>query len=163
VAREHGALLTGGITTLAGGWLTDGLVKRYGLKVGRSLGVVALPLSGGCLIGAALTPDAMTAAVLFAGAAGFADMCLSPAWAVCHDIGGDGAGTVTGAMNTFGNLGGAVSPLVVGYSLQWWGGAWERPLLIGGAVYILGGFLILLINPRRKLVAQAPAAHGTAA
>ena len=152
-------LLTGGVTTLLGGWLTDRLVRRYGLKIGRSIGAVALPLSGVCLISAALTPHAMFAAVLFAAAAGLADMCLSPAWAVCHDIGGDGAGTVTGAMNTFGNLGGAVSPLVVGYALEWWI-SWERPLMIGGAVYIVGGLLILLINPRIPLVARK---HGPTA
>ena len=28
-------LLTGGVTTILGGWLTDSLTKRYGLKVGR--------------------------------------------------------------------------------------------------------------------------------
>jgi MFS family permease len=92
------------------------------------------------------------AAFLFAGAAGFADMCLSPSWAMCHDIGGDAAGTVSGAMNTFGNLGGALSPLVVGYALQWFH-SWQTPLLIGGGVYILGGVLTLLVNPEKPLEA----------
>ncbi len=144
-------LLTGGVTTIAGGWLTDRLVRRYGLKVGRSIPAVALPLSGAFLIGAALTPSPLTAAFLFAGAAGAADMCLSPAWAICHDIGGQSAGTVSGAMNTFGNLGGAISPLVVGYTLDWWG-SWETPLLVGGTVYIVGGLLTLLVNPRKPLM-----------
>ncbi len=150
-------LLTGGVTTVAGGWLTDRLVRRYGLKVGRSLPAVALPLSGLLLIAAALTPSAMTAAVLFAAAAGAADLCLSPAWAVCHDIGGEAAGTVTGFMNTFGNLGGALSPLVVGYALDWWG-SWQTPLLVGGGVYIAGGLLMLLVNPRQPLVAGSASA-----
>src|SRR5215470_9867365 len=39
-------LLTGAIMTATGGWLTDRLVKTYGLKIGRSIGVVTLPLSG---------------------------------------------------------------------------------------------------------------------
>lgn len=143
-------LLTGGVTTIAGGWLTDHLAKRYGLKLGRSLGAVALPLSGLCLIAAALTGHSMLAAFLFAGAAGLADMCLSPSWAMCHDIGGDAAGTVSGAMNTFGNLGGALSPLVVGYALEWLH-SWQTPLLIGGGVYILGGLLTLLVNPEKPL------------
>jgi MFS transporter, ACS family, glucarate transporter len=144
-------LLTGAITTMVGGWLTDRLTKRYGLKVGRSLGAVALPLSGLLLISAALTDHPMWAAFFFAGAAGLADMCLSPSWAICHDIGGDAAGAVSGAMNTFGNLGGALSPLVVGYSLEWWH-SWQTPLLIGGGVYIVGGLLTLLVNPRKPLV-----------
>jgi MFS family permease len=142
------------VTTILGGWLTDNLTKRYGLKVGRSLGAIALPLSGICLITAALTGHALTAAFLFAMAAGLADMCLSPSWAICHDIGGDAAGSVSGAMNTFGNLGGALSPLVVGYSLQWFQ-SWHTPLIIGGIVYIVGGALTLLVDPRKPLVSNA--------
>lgn len=144
-------LLTGGVATMVGGWLTDRLVKAYGLRAGRAIGVVALPLGGACLIGAAQTPDPFMAALYFAGAAAAGDICLSPSWAICHDIGGQGAGTVTGYMNTFGNIGGALSPLVVGYTLDWWG-SWQTPLLIGGGVYILGGLLTLFINPRRPLV-----------
>lgn len=148
-------LLTGGIATIAGGWLTDNLVKRFGLKVGRSVGAVGMPLSGLAFIGAALTNSPILAAVLFAVAAACTDLCLSSCWAICHDIGGEAAGRVTGAMNTFGNLGGAVGPLVVGYTLQWWG-SWQTPLLVGGAVYIVGGVLTLLVNPRRTLVATQP-------
>ena len=63
----------------------------------------------------------MVAAGAMVVAAGAGDLCLSPSWAMCHDIGGDAAGTVTGIMNTFGNIGGALSPLVVGYAVS--GGA----------------------------------------
>lgn len=147
-------LLTGGVTTILGGWLTDMLTKKFGLKVGRSLGAIALPLSGVCLISAALVDNPMTAAFLFAGAAGLADMCLSPSWAICHDIGGDAAGSVSGAMNTFGNLGGALSPLVVGYALEWFN-SWHTPLLIGGGVYIVGGLLTLLVDPTKPLETTA--------
>jgi MFS family permease len=143
-------LLTGGVATIAGGWLTDGITRRVGLRAGRSIAVAALPLSGLMFIVAALTETPLVAAVCFAGAAAFADMCLSPAWAVCHDIGGDAAGAVSGAMNTFGNLGGALSPLVIGYALEWWK-SWETPLLIGGAVYIAGGLITVFVNPARPL------------
>jgi len=144
-------LLTGGVATITGGWLTDRLVRTYGVKVGRSIGAVFMPLAGVCLIGAALTPNAVQAAVLMVLTAACADMCLSPSWSMCHDIGRDAAGTVTGCMNTLGNLGGAISPLVVGYSLRWWG-SWSTPLLITAGVYIAGGVLTLLVNPQRQLV-----------
>jgi ACS family glucarate transporter-like MFS transporter len=146
-------LLTGGVASLAGGWLTDRLVKRYGLKVGRSVGAVALPLAGLALITAALTSQPVMAAVCFALATAMGDLSLSPSWSMCHDIGGDAAGRVSGAMNTFGNLGGALSPLVVGYALEWTG-KWEAPLIAGGVVYIIGGLLTLLINPRRSIVTR---------
>jgi MFS family permease len=147
-------LITGGVMALLGGWLTDRLAKAHGLKVGRSIGVVALPASGVCLMAAALVPNAFAAAVLFAAAAGLADMCLSPSWAICHDVGGNAVGTVTGAMNTFGNIGGALSPTIVAYVLLWWG-SWQAPLLIGGGVYILGGVLTYFIDPTVPLVAAA--------
>jgi sugar phosphate permease len=78
-------------------------------------------------------------------AASFGDMCLSPSWEMCHDLGGDAAGTVSGVMNTFGNVGGSLSPLVVGYAVQWWG-SWAIPLLIAAAVAVLGGVFTLLID-----------------
>jgi ACS family glucarate transporter-like MFS transporter len=146
-------LMTGGAATIVGGKLTDWLVKNYGLKIGRSVGVVAMPVAGLALIGAAYSPSPIGAAALFCVAAASVDLCLSCCWAICHDIGGEAAGRVTGAMNTFGNLGGALTPLVVGYTLQA-GLGWETPLLIGGAIYILGGILTLFIDPRRMLVAS---------
>ncbi len=144
-------LLAEAVAAIAGGWLTDKLTVRYGLKVGRSIGAVALPMSALFILAAALVPQSLAAAVLMAAAAGCADLSLSPSWAMCHDIGGEAAGTVTGAMNTLGNLGGAISPLVVGYSVQLWG-SWSTPLVITACVYGVGGVLTLLSNPRRRLV-----------
>jgi MFS family permease len=133
-----------------GGRLTEVLVRRYGLRAGRLIGAVAMPVSGIALTGAALTNSSAVSALLLAVAAGAGDLCLSPSWAICHDIGGDAAGTVTGAMNTFGNVGGALSPLVVGYSVEWWG-SWAIPLVIASGVSVLGGVLTMMIDPRKKI------------
>ena len=69
---------------------------------------------------------------------------------MCHDIGAEGAGTVTACMNTFGNIGGSLSPLVVGQIVQHWG-SWSIPLLIAAAVAVLGGVLTLFIDTSRKV------------
>ena len=54
------------------------------------------------------------------GLAGFFnDFVMPAAWAGCMDVGGRYAGTVSGAMNMFGSMAGASSPLVVGYLLAW--------------------------------------------
>jgi MFS family permease len=84
--------------------------------------------------------------MVVAAAAG--DLCLSPSWAMCHDVGGDAAGTVTAIMNTFGNIGGALSPLVVGYAVEWWG-SWAIPLLVAAGVAFAGGLFTLLIDTSR--------------
>jgi MFS family permease len=144
-------LLSGGLATMAGGWLTDTLTTRYGLKAGRSIGAVAMPLSALFILAAALTRHPMVAAALMALAFFCADLSMSPAWAMCHDVGGEAAGTITGAMNTLGNLGGAISPLVVGYSVQLWD-SWSTPLVITAGVYLLGGILTVLSNPHRRVV-----------
>jgi ACS family glucarate transporter-like MFS transporter len=143
-------LSTGALSTYLGGRLTDALVKKRGLKIGRSIGVVTLPLAGLVLLGVALTPDPMMAAGLLALTLGIADLGLGACWAMCHDVGGENAGTVTGAMNTWGNIGGAISPLVVGYAVQWWG-SWTIPFFITAGIYLFGGVMTLLVNPHKKL------------
>jgi nitrate/nitrite transporter NarK len=149
-------LFCGAIGTYIGGRLTDYLVKTRGVKIGRSVGVITLPLSGLILIAAALTPNPMVAAALLALTLGIADLSVSSCWAICHDVGGDNAGTVTGAMNTFGNIGGAISPLVVGYAVQWYG-SWTLPFFVTAGVYIFGGIMTLLVNPNKRLVQPSAA------
>ena len=152
-------LLTGALGTYVGGRVTDRLVKNYGLKIGRSLGVVTLPVSGLLLVAAALVDNPIAAAVLFASTLGVADLCVSSCWSMCHDVGGERAGTVTGAMNTCGNIGGAISPLVVGYAVQGWN-SWTIPFFITAAVYVAGGVLTLFINPNKRLMEPPRVAVG---
>ena len=53
-------------------------------------------------------------------------------------------------MNTFGNIGGAISPLVVGYTVQWWD-SWTVPFFITAAVYVAGGiFTLRSTRPNRS-------------
>src|SRR5207244_4568479 len=123
----------------------------YGLRIGRC-GVAAIALVGsGLILGiAAVTNNSLAAALLIAVAAGIADLCISAAWAVCLDIGRESAGTVTGCMNTFANLGGAIAPVAMGYAVQWWG-SWRTPLLITSVIYVVGGIFALLIYPTSHL------------
>ena len=143
-------LLTGGVATIVGGKLTDYLLRTRGRRVARSIGLVSLPISGVAFITAALTPSPLLAAIMFAVATAGADIALSAIWGICHDIGERSAGTVTGMMNTFGNLGGALSPLVVGYMIQG-GAAWSAPLIVGGIIYVVGGILTAFIDPNRPV------------
>jgi MFS family permease len=144
-------LLSAAAASILGGRLTDFLVRRYGLRAGRAIGAVAMPASGLALAVAALTGNSVVAAAALVLSAAAGDLCLSPSWEMCHDIGGDGAGTVTGCMNTFGNIGGSLSPVVVGYAVQWWG-SWSIPLLIAAGVAVIGGMLTLLIDTRKPLL-----------
>jgi MFS family permease len=77
-------------------------------------------------------------------------------------VGGENAGTVTACMNTFGNIGGALSPLVVGYAVEWWH-SWTVPFFIAAGVYVFGGVMTLLVKPNKRLMRsqKIPAAAAT--
>jgi nitrate/nitrite transporter NarK len=60
---------------------------------------------------------------------------------------------VTGFMNTFGNIGGFVGPIVVGVAVERWG-SWTIPFYIAAAVYASGALLWLAIDPTRKLAPE---------
>jgi len=125
-----------GIATgsLVGGLFSDALTRHFGARVGlRTPGVVGLPLAALAIVSAVLAQDPRTSAYCLAAAAGLAALGVAPAWSVCLAIGGRHAGVVSGTMNTFGNLGGVTSPVVVGWSLALWG-SWEAPL------YTVAGF-----------------------
>jgi MFS family permease len=133
--------------SLAGGALADALVRRLGARAGlRAPGLVGLPLAALAIVGAVATADPRRAAYCLAGAAGLAALGVAPAWAVCLAVGGRHAGVVSGAMNTFGNLGGVMSPIVVGWCLQAWG-AWETPLYTVAALYLVAAACWLGIDP----------------
>ena len=62
-------------------------------------------------------------------------LAVAPGWAVCVEIGGSQTGVVSGMMNMLGNLGGAISPRVVGEWLQR-RGAWDLPLMTVAGCYV---------------------------
>ncbi len=63
------------------------------------------------------------------------DLAMPPSWAAAMDVGGKYAGTLSGAMNSWGNLGGAVAPTVIGYVLAASGNNWNLTFYISAAVY----------------------------
>jgi nitrate/nitrite transporter NarK len=79
---------------------------------------------------------------------------VAPAWSVCLALGGRHAGVVSGAMNTIGNLGGALSPLVMGAALQGLG-SWDLGLYSVAALYVAAALCWLAIDPERPIEGAA--------
>jgi MFS family permease len=137
--------------SLVGGALSDLLARRFGLRAGlRAPGLVGLPLAALAIAGAIWTPDPRSAAFCLAAAAGLAALGVAPAWSVCLAIGGRHAGVVSGAMNTFGNLGGVASPIVVGWCLDAWS-SWDTPLVTVAVLYVFAALCWLGIDPAAPL------------
>jgi sugar phosphate permease len=148
--------LLAGIADVAGGWLTDRLSRTRGLRVGRCyLGFTAF-LTCATLVFASTLPafSPVTKAVLLALALASADLALGACWAVPIDIAPDHAGVITGFMNTLGNLGGMVGPLVVGYAVQQWG-SWSLAFYVTVIVYASGAVAWLTIDPTRPVAVEA--------
>ncbi len=136
---------------LLGGWISDPLVRRFGLRLGlRAPGLVGLPLAALFMLGAIATPDGRTATFLFTGAAGSAALGIAPAWSVCLAIGGRHAGVVSGTMNTFGNLGGSLMPVVMGSVLDATG-SWNLSLYSVAALYGVAALCWLGIDPESPI------------
>jgi MFS family permease len=151
-------LLVAAAANVIGGILTDRLSRHYGLKVGRCyLGASALGASAFVIAAAALVTDPVLAAVLVGLAAGISELSIGAGWAVCLDVGREQTGIVTGYMNTFGNLGGAIGPLAMGYAVEWWG-SWQIPFATASVFYLLGALFWLLIDPLKKVIVAEVAA-----
>ena len=154
----RGGLLAGlpflcaGAANLAGGWLTDSLARTRGLKTARChLGFASFFTGAVLTFVSTLVPEPVTKAILLAVALGSVDLALSACWAVCLDVGGTHAGVVTGCMNTFSNLGGVLTPLVVAYAVDQWQ-SWTFPFYVTAAVYAAGAVTWLAIDPTRPIV-----------
>ncbi len=143
-----------------GGWICDRLVPSLGMRrAARAPALFGLPLAACAVVAAARVADPFQAALLLAAAAGLAGLGIAPAWALCLEIGGQHAGVVTGAMNMFGNLGGTLSPVVVGISVDRLG-SWDAPLYSIGALYAVAALCWLAIDPAQKICAE-PVAQPT--
>jgi sugar phosphate permease len=147
-----------GIATgvFCGGLVSDAFVGRFGPRIGRSApGTFGLPLAAVVIVFAVRTSSGIAAAWLLALAAMLAALAVAPGWAVCVEIGGIHSGVVSGMMNMLGNLGGAISPLVVGEWLQR-RGAWDLPLMTVAVCYLLAAACWMAVDSTKRLAESQP-------
>ncbi len=121
-------LLFGGFGALVSGFAT----RRRGTAIVGMLGAAASI----CLV---TRINAPLPAMLAMGMASFAnDLAVPVAWHSCMDLGGKFSGTVSGAMNTMGNLAAFVAPVLGGFLLDRTHGDWNMFLYVMAAVYVAG-------------------------
>ena len=150
-------LLGIGTGVMAGGWLSDALRRRWGARVGRRLPpLVGLLLAAVAIVGVIATPSPLGAVAMLVTAGSLAAMAMAPSWAVCLDIGKRHAGVISGAMNMFGNFGGALNGVAVGWYLDGWH-SWNAPLYSVAALYLVAAACWLGIDPEKTVVGEASA------
>jgi sugar phosphate permease len=131
-------LLAGVVGDTIGGVATDWLLKTTGsAKIGRRVvAIIGLLGCAACIVPAALTESAYVAVYCLTGALFFLEFTIGPSWAVPMDTGGKYSGTVSGMMNMAGNIGGALSPMVFGFLVQY--GNWQAPFIVAACLLVAG-------------------------
>jgi sugar phosphate permease len=136
---------------LAGGYVGDLLVKQKGLRFGRRfVGMVGLGVCGLLIFLAALLPQKHLVASCFIAANGFFSFGVMVSYAVCTDIGRNNAGTVTGAMNFFGQMGAFFLAIIFGKIVDATHN-FDYPLFVVAFVMLTGCALWLTIDPLKQV------------
>ena len=147
----------GAVANVAGGFTSDWLVKRIGLKWGRRLiGVGGFGLAT-IFLTATLFTEAKIPTILFLALAyGASDFALPIAWAVCLDVGQKHVGTVTGAMNMAAQAGSFLTTVLFGYIVVWSGGNYNAPLVPIAVMSLVATLAWLMIDATKPLVEDRP-------
>lgn len=143
--------IVGALSNAAGGFASDALVRRFGLRRGRGIaGSAGLAVAAFCILGAVFASHKyLTLALLGLGYAGITFQ--QPAvWAVCLDVGRDHAGFVSGAMNTAGQVGSFLLSVSYGYLVAATG-SYDIPLLVVAAMLLAGVLVWRAIDPAELL------------
>jgi sugar phosphate permease len=143
--------ILGAFANIFGGFASDGLARRFGLKWGRRIaGSLGLTLSGIFLLATALTSSRTAAVAFLALGYGSMDFMVASAWAVCLDVGQQYTGMVSGMMNTAGQLGSFLSSVVFGYLVVYFH-SYNTPIILLAAMVLISALLFLRINATSQL------------
>ncbi|MBW3597517.1 MAG: MFS transporter, partial [Planctomycetes bacterium] len=139
-------LTVGWLGMLGGGWLTDRLVSRVGLRWGRALPMsLTRFLAMSAYLMCLFDLPVWAAVAAFSVVAFATDLGTASTWAFCQDVGGRHVGSVLGWGNMWGNLGAFVTPplliWIVGDSYDW-----NRAFLTCAAAFFVAGVAAIGIN-----------------
>lgn len=141
-------MLLGVGSNLLGGVTTDLLCARYGLRLGRAaIGVTSYVAAAVMMVWAAVEQEPQRAAVLLAVASASSMFALSAHWASAIDIGGEHTGVLSAAMNTTGQIGSIISPLVAASLVEHYAN-WALPLHVMAGLYLFSALTWLFVRPR---------------
>lgn len=140
------------MTVLApvGGWFSDRAVRKFGKRRGRQFGAwLGMGSSAVLLCAGAHTKNYILAIPLLALAAGCNFFAVASWWAACIDIAPNYSGSLSALMNTCGNLGGWISPIITALIAARFG--WTQALDVAALVSVGGGLLWLATDASEPL------------
>ena len=138
-----------------GGWFSDLAVRRFGKRVGRRLAVAVGMLGSAVTIWIGAVADSRAEAItMLALGAGLNMFAATTFWATCIDLTQEFTGLLSGLMNTCGNFGGWLSPIVSAYVATHFG--WNRALHCAAIVSLASAAFFLLVQADKKVDNVAP-------
>jgi ACS family glucarate transporter-like MFS transporter len=152
------------LCSLAGGFISDRLTKKIGLRWGRGgIAAVSFVLTAVFLVVGSRVQGPYGASMILAGGAGALYLSQSSFWAVSADISGARSGVVSGVMNMGCQIGGAVTASLTPYIASRIG--WIAAFVFAAALAAMGGAMWLLVDPSRPVASNSspPAADANAA
>ncbi len=141
---------------LIGGVMTDWATRRWGLQYGRAiLLVLSRVIVGLAFVGCLYVRDPIQA-TLFLAFVGFAtDLGIGAVWAYAQDVGGRNCGAVMGWANMWGNLGAALSPIVMGFILKMFVDnavrGWQMAFIFCALVQVIAVLASLGVTAHKKI------------
>lgn len=138
-----------------GGWLTDSLTRRIGLRWGRALPMAVTRFFAAAAYLACLWLDSPWAATIAFACVFFSvDLGVSATWAFMQDVGGRNVGSILGWGNMWGNIGAAIAPqvynLVLGESPRT--DDWNAMFLVCAGMFVISGLAGLGIDATVPIV-----------
>lgn len=144
------ALVIGCIGMFFGGALTDAMRAVLGPRLGRSV-PLALAL-GGCSVAIFIAPtlgSAWAVTIALGAMAFLVDMHNPTIWSFAQDVGGRHVGTALGWGNMWGNLGAALSPVLLARISEAYG--WNAVFNICGISFAIAAVCGLLLDARKPV------------
>jgi ACS family glucarate transporter-like MFS transporter len=131
-----------------GGWLADLSIERFGARSGMKwIAIGTMLCSVACLMGALMANDTRTLVALLSLAFGFCSVADIVYWSAVISIFDSQAGTAGGLMNTGGNVGGGIAPVLTPVIASHYG--WSAGIAFGGLIALIGLLAWLFIDPSR--------------
>ena len=141
------------VCCIAGGLLSDGLTRRYGLRVGRCwLAAASQVITALFLVLGSQVHNPAFAGMILAGGAGALYISQSSFWSVSVDIAGPSSAVFSSMVNMGGQIGGAATASLTPWIAQRYG--WTTSFALAAALAILSALCWVTVHPETPLEMQ---------
>lgn len=135
------------LMTPLGGLFSDRIIRILDYPWGRRLPVLLGTTASAVLLSSGARTESAPMAIVSLGlAAGFVAFSIVNWWASINELSVKNSATLSGIMNTAGNIGGVISPILTPWIAARFG--WIRALDFAAVVIFVTGLLWLLLRPR---------------